>query len=97
MKIKEISEAIEKQRIARLILEALTDWFEIPEAREDYIQESSNHPFYAAYNEDEPIGFIYLKETVKDTVELCVMGVLKKYHRKGVGKSFLRRQRKRLR
>ncbi len=37
MKIKEMSEAIEKQRIARLILEALTDWFEIPEAREDYI------------------------------------------------------------
>ena len=86
MKIKEISEATEKQRIARLILEALTDWFEIPEAREDYIQESSNHPFYAAYDEDEPIGFIYLKETGKDTVELCVMGVLRKYHRKGVGK-----------
>ena len=86
MKIKEISEAIEKQRIARLILEELSDWFEIPEAREDYIQESSNHPFYAAYNEDEPIGFIYLKETGKDTVELCVMGVLRKYHRKGVGK-----------
>lgn len=86
MIVEEISEAIEKRRISRLILEALPDWFGIPEAREQYIEESANQTFYAAYEEDHPIGFIYLKETGKDTVELHVMGVLKKYHRKGIGK-----------
>ena len=86
MIVEEISEAIEKRRISRLILEALPDWFGIPEAREQYIEESANQTFYAAYEEDHPIGFIYLKETGKDTGELHVMGVLKKYHRKGIGK-----------
>ena len=31
-------------------------------------------------------GFNCLKETGKDTVELHVMGVLKEYHRNGVGR-----------
>lgn len=86
MIVEEISEAIEKRRISHLILEALPDWFGIPEAREQYIEESANQTFYAAYDEDHPIGFICLKEKGKDTVELHVMGVLKKYHRKGIGK-----------
>ncbi len=30
---------------------------------------------------------MYLKETGKDTAELAVMGVLREYHRKGIGKS----------
>lgn len=30
---------------------------------------------------------MYLKQTGKDTVELAVMGVLKEYHRKGIGRA----------
>jgi GNAT superfamily N-acetyltransferase len=33
----------------------------------------------------ESNGFLCLKETGKDTVELAVMGVLPEYHRKGIG------------
>ena len=33
------------------------------------------------------MGFLYLKETGKDTVELAVMGVLKEFHRRGIGKA----------
>ena len=80
-----------KQRIAREILEALPDWFGIPEAREQYIKESAGQPFFAAYDSDKPIGFLCLKETGKETVELCVMGVLKDYHRKGVGRKLFER------
>ena len=32
------------------------------------------------------MGFLTLKPTGKDTVELAVMGVLKEYQRKGLGK-----------
>lgn len=85
--VREVVDIDEKQRITRLVLESLVDWFGIPDARENYIQESASSPFAAAYNDEKPIGFIYLKETGKDTVELYVMGVLKEYHRKGVGKS----------
>ena len=86
MTIHNISEASEKQRIARLVLESLQDWFGIPEAREAYIRESGSCLFYAAFDGERPIGFVCLKETGKDTVELYVMGVLKEYHRRGVGK-----------
>lgn len=43
--------------------------------------------FFAALEDSAPIGFLYLKETGKDTVELYVMGVLKEYHRHGVGRN----------
>ncbi len=41
----------------------------------------------ASIENDEPNGFLCLKETGKDTVELAVMGVLKEFHRKGIGRA----------
>lgn len=86
MEVREITAAEEKQRIARLILEALPDWFGIPEAREEYIEKSVKQPFFAAFDGENAVGFLYLAETGRDTAELYVMGVLKEYHRRGVGK-----------
>lgn len=93
IKIIEEKEVNQKQRIAREILEALPDWFGNPEAREQYIKESADQPFFAAYDSNKPIGFLCLKETGKETVELCVMGVLKDYHRKGIGRKLFEQAR----
>ena len=93
MKIREVAEAAEKQRITCLVLEALPDWFGIPESREAYIRESVGCPFYAAFDGELPVGFLCLKETGKDTVELHVMGVLKEYHRKGIGRALFAKAR----
>ncbi len=89
--IVEETDADKKQSIARTILEALPDWFAIPESIEQYIKESAKQPFFAAYDSEKPIGFLCLKETGKETVELCVMGVLKDYHRKGIGRKLFER------
>lgn len=86
MYIKEVKDSKEKQHITRNILESLNEWFENVEGHESYIRESVELPLIAAYDEDKPVGFICLKETGKDTVELHVMGVLKEYHRNGVGR-----------
>ncbi|MDD6328358.1 MAG: GNAT family N-acetyltransferase [Lachnospiraceae bacterium] len=43
--------------------------------------------FFCAYINEKPVGFLYLKQTGKDTVELAVMGVLKECHRNGIGKA----------
>ena len=86
MIVKQIFDEKEKKQIARSILEALTDWFEIQKAREEYIEKSTCQLFFAAIEDSTPIGFLYLKETSKDTVELHVMGVLKKYHRHSIGR-----------
>lgn len=86
MEIREITTPDEKRHITRLILESLPDWFGIPEAREEYIEKSVKQPFFAAFDGENAVGFLYLAETGRDTAELYVMGVLKEYHRRGVGK-----------
>lgn len=83
--LRQISDEEEKQAIARTVLEALPEWFGIPEAREEYISGTSSQIMFGAYEDGRPVGFICLKETGKDTVELYVMGILKEYHRMGTG------------
>lgn len=75
MEIMELTQGAERQRIARLILEALPDWFGIPEAREGYIRDSAHGPFFCAYEDAQPVGFLHLKPTGRDTVELYAMGL----------------------
>ncbi len=88
--IEEIKDKQLKRHIAHSILEALTDWFEITEAREQYIKDCEEQIFVVAKEAKKEIGFICLKETGKDTVEIAVMGVLKEYHRHGIGKKLIK-------
>ena len=84
--IRQITDPSEKAFISRTVLEALRDWFEVDESREYYIHESRTWPFFAAFDGGSPAGFLCLKETGKQTVELAVMGVLKQCHRHGIGR-----------
>ena len=86
MNIIEIKDDEKKKEISRTILEALTEWFEVTESREGYISDSPGKIFFAAYDGEKLVGFLYLKETGDATMELAVMGVLKEYHRQGVGR-----------
>ncbi len=86
MIIEQITDKTEKEAISRQILEALPEWFGIPEAREEYISDSREQIMLAAKENGKALGFICLKETGKATVELAVMGVLKEFHRQGIGK-----------
>lgn len=84
--IEQIFDKDAKRTIARKVLEALREWFEVDESREQYIRESADQIFIAAKENDEYVGFLCLKETGNATVELAVMGVLKEYHRSGIGR-----------
>lgn len=86
MRIEQINCAEEKEYIARRILESLPQWFGLPEATRNYISESREMPFFAAFLEGEPIGFAALKKTSPHTAEVYVMGVLMEHHRMGVGR-----------
>lgn len=83
--IRLVSDAKEKSGIARTVLEALPEWFGIPEARESYISDAADEITVVSEDGGRPNGFLCLKETGKDTVELAVMGVLKECHRNGIG------------
>ena len=84
--IRFIEDANEKKKISREILEALTEWFEVEESREQYIAESADQPLWAYVEDGVYGGFLCLKETGKETMELAVMGVRKDFHRKGIGR-----------
>ena len=60
MEIREVKEKKEKQKITRTILEALPDWFEVAETRENYIQRSGELPLFAVFDQEEPVGFLCL-------------------------------------
>ena len=81
-----IKDTNEKRRIAREVLESLKEWFEVDESREKFIRESADQIFIAAKDNGEYVGFLCLKETGSDTIEIAVMGVLKDSQRKGIGR-----------
>ena len=87
--IKQIEDKELKSKIARKILEALTQWFEVEESREGYIADCKDWIFLANEEDGEYNGFLCLKETGDATVELAVMGVLKDHHRSGIGRALV--------
>ena len=92
--IEHITDADTKRAVARKVLEALHDWFEVDESREKYIAESAGQTFIAAKENNEYAGFLCLKETGRETVELAVMGVLREFHRSGIGRQLFEEAKK---
>ena len=76
----------EKAAVARDILEALPEWFEVESSREKLIAGSRDWLCLAEIEDGRPLGFLCLKETGRATVEVAVMGVLKACHRRGIGR-----------
>ena len=83
--ITKIEDKEMKEHICMEILEALPEWFEIPESRVSYAKFCREIPLWVDMEGDIIKGFIAMKETSKYAVEVCVMGVKKKYHRLGIG------------
>ena len=88
MYIEKIKESKVKKQISREILEGLPAWFGIPESTEEYVEESSNMPFWAVL-EEKTIGFIAIKQHSEDAAEVYVMGVKEDYHSKAIGKMLM--------
>ncbi len=83
--IKQV-EKKDKKIIARKILEDLMEWFGLPDSREAYIRESEKQIMFCEEIDNVARGFICLKSTGKDTLEIACMGVEKAYQRKGIGR-----------
>lgn len=90
MSIVEIKNIDEKECIGRYILENLSQWFEIKESRDKYIEDLEDQLFLAYFHGSDPLGFIALKKTGDRTLEISVMGVIKNMHRQGIGSKLLK-------
>lgn len=89
IKIREIADLELKTRVTLSIMNALPDWFSPPE---DIIHKSRVHrdfPFFVAYDENRAIGFLALKIHNEYTADVYTLGVLKEYHRQGIGRQLI--------
>lgn len=76
----------EKAAIATEILQSLPEWFGLPESTAEYIRTCRTLPLWAEYRDGKTVGFLAMRETSPYTAELYVMGILKEYHRQGIGR-----------
>ncbi len=79
------------------ILRALPEWFGIEEAIVGYRKDIEKMPTWVAVDDEHIIGFLSVNHHNKYSAEIHVMGVLKEYHRKGVGRALVERVEKQLR
>lgn len=83
--IKRVEDLDEKTRIILEIMNALPEWFSPPE---DIVNKSVIHreyPFIAAYDSGKAVGFAALKIHNRYTADVYNLGVLREYHRTGIG------------
>jgi len=89
IQIRKINSANEKSDICNSILRALPDWFGVEASIVYYIQQVKGLVFIAAYDNDTAVGFLALKPHTQYASEICVMGILNEYHRRGIGKQLV--------
>lgn len=87
MKVSLVENKLEKENISSYILNDLNSWFEDEDAVKNYIEKSKDYIFFKASEKTKNLGFIVYKKTSDYTVEIFVMGVLKNYHRKNIGRN----------
>jgi ribosomal protein S18 acetylase RimI-like enzyme len=87
--IRKLEIPSQKREVSRRILADLGEWFGIPDATESYIDRSSTLPFWAAFDGAVPVGFIAVRRHFDKAAEIYVMGVMKAYHRRGIGNLLL--------
>lgn len=83
--VKQILDKEIKKLVCRQILENLSDWFEDEVARNNYIKECEELPFFSFEENNESIGFLCAKKTSEVALELYVMGVKTIHQKKGIG------------
>ena len=87
--LREVHGADEKSAICEYVLRALPNWFGVEASIVDYIEQVRELPFIAAYDNDKAVGFIATKPHTPFASEICVMGILNEYHRRGIGRSLV--------
>lgn len=83
--VKQILNKNIKKLICKQILENLSNWFEDEVARNNYIKECENLPFFSFEENNDSLGFLCGKKTSNVALELYVMGVKTNHQRKGIG------------
>lgn len=87
--ITEIKDELSKSRITEEILRQLPEWFGNEKSLLDYIETVKDKIFYCAMDDDNVVGFLCLKFHNQFTADIYVTGILKEYHRRGIGRELV--------
>ena len=90
VEIKEIHNSCEKSSICNDVLRALPSWFGNESSIVDYTEKVKFQPFYAALINEKAVGFVSIKVHNEFTSEVCVIGILKNYHKQGLGRKLIK-------
>ena len=80
----------------RKILDALPEWFGIPEANDAYVAFSESAPTVVASIADDDVGLLTLKLHSPYAAEIHLIAVLPEHHRSGIGRTMLHHAERRL-
>ena len=75
--------------VCEQVLSDLPEWFGIEEANRNYIEKSATLPTFVAKRGGEPIGFMSLLIHSPQSAELYVLGVMRDFHRHGIGRQLI--------
>ena len=89
--INKITNENMKIEISNYILRELPQWFGIEKSIVEYVENVKDKDFYAVFDNNLPLGFICIKYNNPYTAEIYVMGILKNYHRKGIGEKLIQK------
>jgi GNAT superfamily N-acetyltransferase len=78
-----------KEEVAEAILRDLPDWFGIEEATLGYIAKAGRLPMLVARAEGQTVGFVCLEQATPAAIDVHVIGVLRAWHRQGVGHALI--------
>lgn len=76
---------------ARYILKQLPDWFGLPDSLEEYVQESRKMVTVCCFFKGRMAGFLSLKQTSEQAMEIYVMGILPQLHHMGIGTQLVKK------
>ena len=85
-KILEITDNNKKMEYTNYILRKLPEWFGIETSLLEYVNTVYKYNFWAAFDNNNCIGFFSVKIHHNRTGDIYVCGINPNYHRKGIGK-----------
>ena len=84
-KIMEVNDDCNKSEYVNTILRKLPEWFGNEKGLQEYVNTVQKYPFWAAFDNDECIGFFSGKIHYNRTGDIYVCGIDPDYHGKGIG------------
>jgi len=94
--VREVLDPSLKSSICRDIINALPEWFGIPQSTQKYIKGVAAKDCFAIFGEnDVPAGLIAIKYHFGEIAEIWWMGVSPERHRQGIGQTLFEAARQR--